>query len=205
MMWNNYYWKIQSRLLGLTLQGEGGDNNLINLNSMSLNQAIALIQKSFNFQGTVDPTVNNNSAPQPDLNPVYNTGHATVGEEDERLQEVSQEFGKTDIKGPPINEKLTKIFEDLTYGIFKEKTLGKLLNDITSPENIEGLEVTKVNKEVWGKVPHKTKTFDIRFPHLQDLILKSLTVLSYMGNQFFENRLERDQAKIKENFKILKF
>ena len=40
---------------------DGGDNNLIYLNSMSLNQAIALIQKAFNFQG--NPTVNNNSTP----------------------------------------------------------------------------------------------------------------------------------------------
>ena len=77
------------------------------------------------------------------------------------------------------------------------------MNDIAPPENTEGLEVTKVNKEVWRKTAHKTKTFDIRFQYLQDLILKSLTVASYLGNQLFENRLERDQATIKENFKIL--
>ena len=47
------------------------------------------------------------------------------------------------------------------------------------------------------------KTFDIRFQHLPDLILKFLTVISYKGNQVFEKRLERDQAKIKESFKIL--
>ena len=61
-MWYNYY---------------GGDNNTINLN-----QAITLIQKVFNFQGIVDPTVNNNSTPQPDLNTVDVNGGATVGEKD---------------------------------------------------------------------------------------------------------------------------
>ena len=83
-----------------------------------------------------------------------------------------------------------------------EEKLEKLLNDIAPPENIEGFEVTKVNKELWRKIAHKTKTFDIRFRHLQDLILKYLTVISYMGNQVFENRLERGQTKIKENFKM---
>lgn len=46
------------------------------------------------------------------------------------LQKVSQEFGKNDTKGPHINGKLTKIFQDLTYGIFKEEKLEKLLSDI---------------------------------------------------------------------------
>ena len=54
-----------------------------------------------------------------------------------------------------------------------------------------------------AKIAHKTKTFNVKFQYLQDLILKFLTVFSYMGNQLFENRLERDQAKIIENFNIL--
>ena len=44
------------------------------------------------------------------------------------LQEVSQEDEKTDVKGFPINEKLIKVFQDLTYGIFKVQNLEKLLN-----------------------------------------------------------------------------
>ena len=34
---------------------DGVDNNPKNLNSMSLNQGIALMQKAFNFQGTIRP------------------------------------------------------------------------------------------------------------------------------------------------------
>ena len=78
---------------------DSGDNNPINLNSMSLNKATALMQKAFNFQGTADPTMNNNSTPQPDLKAMDTTGSA-AREEDEMLQEVFQEFGKTGIKGP---------------------------------------------------------------------------------------------------------
>ena len=104
MMWNNHDWKIQPRMLGLTLHRDGtyggGDNNPINLNSMSLNQAIALMQKTFNFQGTIGPTVNKDSIPKLDVNTVDTIGSATAGEEDKMLQNVSQEFGKTDINGP---------------------------------------------------------------------------------------------------------
>ena len=50
-----------------------GDFNLINLYTFSLNQAIFLMQKkAFSFQ------VNNNSAPQPDLNIVDTTRSATA-------------------------------------------------------------------------------------------------------------------------------
>ena len=70
------------------------------------------------------------------------------------------------------------------------------------PENIEGLEVTKLNKEFWRKIAHETKTFDIRFQHLQGLILKSMTVVSYMGNNFLKTALNENRLKSK---KILKF
>ena len=43
------------------------------------------------------------------------------------------------MKGPPINDKQPKFFPDLTYGIFKEEKLEKLLNDIAPLQNIEGL------------------------------------------------------------------
>ena len=129
--------------------------------------------------------MNNNFTPQPDLNTVDTTETATTGK-----------------KMKCFKVKFTKIFQDLTYGIFKEEKLEKLFN-IAPQENIEGLEVIKVNEEVWRKIAHKTKIFNVRFQHLQDLILKSLTVVSYMENQLFEKRIEREHAKIKENFKIL--
>ena len=66
-----------------------GDKNPINLNSMPLNHATSFMQKTFNFQGTVDPTVNNNSTPQQGLNTLHSTGSATAGEEDEVPQKVS--------------------------------------------------------------------------------------------------------------------
>ena len=62
------------------------------------------------------------------------------------------------------------------------------MNDIAPPENIEGLEFTEENKGVLRNIAHKGKAFDVRLQHLQDLILKSLTAVSYLGNQLFENR-----------------
>ena len=49
---------------------------------MSLNQALAFLKKTLNFQGTVDLSLNNPT--------VDATGSATAGEKDEILQEVSK-------------------------------------------------------------------------------------------------------------------
>ena len=69
------------------------------------------------------------------------------------------------------------------------------MNNIAPPENIEGLEFTEENKGVLRKIAHKTKAFDVRLQHLQDLLLKSLTAISYLGNQLFENRPGCNQRK----------
>lgn len=54
------------------------------------------------------------------------------------LQKFSQEFGKNDTKGPHINGKLTKIFQNLTYGIFQEENVEKLLKYNDPLEKIKG-------------------------------------------------------------------
>lgn len=47
------------------------------------------------------------------------------------LLEISQELQKVRLRGFSLNEKLTKIFQDLTCIIFKEKNLPQLLDEIT--------------------------------------------------------------------------
>ena len=46
------------------------------------------------------------------------------------------------------------------------------MEGIFPPENIEGLEVSKVNIKVWRRISYSTKHSDIRFQNLQKLILK---------------------------------
>ena len=52
---------------------------------------------------------------------------------DNYLLEISQEFEKIRLSGFSLNEKLTKIFQDFTCSIFKDKKLPQLLDEI-APE-----------------------------------------------------------------------
>ena len=56
------------------------------------------------------------------------------------------------------------------------------MEKIFPPENIEGLEVSKVKIEVLRKITHNTKHSDIRVKYLQNLILKNQTITCFLLN-----------------------
>ena len=51
-------------------------------------------------------------------------------------------------KEPPLNEKLTKIFQGLFWNNTKPEKIGNLLENALLSENIEVLEPNKVNIEI---------------------------------------------------------
>ena len=68
-------------------------------------------------------------------------------------------------------------------GTFKQEKWDQVVSNTIPPENLESLDVTKVNKEVWLKISHGTKSFDLSFQKLQDLILKSICITSNLANE----------------------
>ena len=75
-----------------------------------------------------------------------------------------------------------------------------MLEATAAPENIKEMEISKFIKEVWQKMTRQTKNFDLKFQDLQNLILKCLNIVSYMGNKLFNNKLENGQQKLKTIF-----
>ena len=75
-----------------------------------------------------------------------------------------------------------------------------MLEATAAPENIKEMEISKFIKEVWQKMTRQTKNFDLKFQDLQNLILKYLNIVSYMGNKLFNNKLENGQQKLKTIF-----
>jgi len=67
---------------------------------------------------------------------------------DELLTDISQEYQLTEMKGPPINEKLAKIFQDLSWGIHKKEKVEQVQKESLSPSNMENLDVQPVNIEI---------------------------------------------------------
>ena len=80
------------------------------------------------------------------------------------------------------------MFQDLSWEIFKQEKWDQVVSDTIPPENLKSLDMTKVNKEVWLKIYHGIKSFDLSFQKLPDLILISICTTSNLSNELYGAR-----------------
>ena len=104
---------------------------------------------------------------------------------DDLLDDMYDEYEPTQKLGPPVNEKLCKIFQDLIWGIHKEEEMKDVSVNILAPSNIKGLQVNRVNPEIWREMSHETKTNDLKLQRLQALLLKSMMLTTNVAEQLF--------------------
>ena len=57
--------------------------------------------------------------------------------------------------------------------------------NILAPSNIKGLQVNRVNPEIWREMSHETKTNDLKLQRLQALLLKSMMLTTNVAEQLF--------------------
>ena len=74
----------------------------------------------------------------------------------------------------PLNKKLAKKKKDLIWNNTKPEKIDNILKSVLLPENIEGLEPSKVNIEIWKTISHQTKSADLKLQNMQALVQKSL-------------------------------
>ena len=92
---------------------------------------------------------------------------------DDLLDDMYDEYEPTQKLGPPVNEKLCRIFQELIWGIHREEKMKDARENTLTPSNIKGLQVNRVNPEIWREMSHVTKTNDLKLQNLQALLLKS--------------------------------
>ena len=113
-------------------------------------------------QAVISPQDEN--PPNPDQNDSTVSQADDSSAETEYLENLTQEYERTEKRGPRISsEKLQKVTQDLIWGIYRTEKFEQVMEENFPPENIEGLEVNKVNIEVWRKISHSAKHSDIRF------------------------------------------
>ena len=158
--------------------------------SPTLIEAITLFQKALAVHGAGSSGQENtriiSSKEDTNKGPTYN----------QFLNEILQDLEKCVKRGPPVNENIAKLFQNLVYNDINIEKLENLLKEVLPPENITGLEANKVTSEIWQQIAHQTKSFDLKLQNLQKLILRSLPVLSKTANTLYEHRSEKDLTKL---------
>ena len=99
-------------------------------------------------------------------------------------------------EGTPIHKKLEKILQDLLWGLFKKEKLEKVVMDTLPRENLENLERTLVNPEIWRKISHKTKSIDLRLQEIQKLVLKSGIIVAKLMNLLYEAKQNQEASML---------
>ena len=64
---------------------------------------------------------------------------------------------------PFIKKKTEKKLQDLLWGVFKKEKLEKVVMDTLFPKNLENLEKTLANSEIWRKTSHKKNLLTLDF------------------------------------------
>ena len=130
-----------------------------------------------------------------------NTRCANENSGEDYLNGISLEYENIARKGPPLNEKLTKIFQDLIWNNTKPEKTENLLKSVLPPEIIEGLKPNKVNIEIWRTISHQTKSADLKLQNVQVLVQKSFAVIVNMTDDLYKNRAEKDEKDISQTIK----
>ena len=145
--------------LSLTADSASHSTNSVNLvahpasystNSVKLVAEPAKSCCSFN---NVSNTLIEDSAIRCDTNSC--TQCANENSDEDYLNDIERKGHRNiERKGPPLNEKLTKSFQDLICNNTKPEKIENLLKSVLLPENIEDLEPNKVSIEIWRTIPH---------------------------------------------------
>ena len=165
------------------------------IDTVTTNKLFQLSQNFIHSQGDTADNTDNSAACGGSSIPDNNTnGTDSVQDksgdtpQDKCAEELEQDYKKVVQKGPPIDQQLANVFQDLAWGIFKQEKWDQVISGTIPPENLESLDVTKANKELRLKISHGTKSFDLSFQKLQDLILKSICITSNLANELYSVR-----------------
>ena len=146
-------------------------------------------------QGLISPQ--DEKPPNPDRNDSTVSQADDSSAEPECLENLTQEYERTEKRGPLISsEKLQKVTQDLIRGIYRTEKFEQVMEKIFPFKSIEGLEVNKVNIEVWRKISHSTKHSNIRFQNLQNLILKNQSIICFLLDSLYKGTKLTDPQEL---------
>ena len=115
-----------------------------------------------------------------------------LGEENEILGVIVQEYDLEEKCGPPVNEKPAAIVNKMARSKLADDKLKEKLTQYTRPKNCEKLVGTKVNPEIWAKISPATRSRDLKLQIIQTTSLKATTVLVEVTDKFLNSK---DQSK----------
>ncbi len=116
------------------------------------------------------------------------------------LAELQHFFAQEDQMGPALPDKIAAIVNKGVRSTFSPEQEKTLCEQFLRPENCQNLVVPRVNKELWLKLRHSTRSRDLKVQKTQNLLLKSIVPIAQLLAAF---STEKDKTNIQLAAKAL--
>ena len=103
------------------------------------------------------------------------------------LESLTQAFVQTNDKSPAITEKVASLIDNMASGGLSPETVKERVDKYPPPENCKFLCTTTINEEVWDLLPRRSRTVDLAFQKVQELLVQGLSSLSILGDQLVKD------------------
>lgn len=103
------------------------------------------------------------------------------------LESLTQAFVQTKDKSPAITEKVASLIDNMASGGLSPETVKERVDKYPPPENCKFLCTTTINEEVWDLLPRRSRTVDLAFQKVQELLVQGLSSLSILGDQLVKD------------------
>ena len=103
------------------------------------------------------------------------------------LESLTQAFVQTNDKSPAITEKFASLIDNMASGGLSPETVKERVDKYPPPENCKFLCTTTITAEVWNLLPRRSKTVDLAFQKVQELLVQGLSSLSLLGDQLVKD------------------
>jgi len=90
------------------------------------------------------------------------------------LESLTQSFVRAKDKSPAIAEKIDNLIDSKATGGLSPETVKERVDKYPPPENCKFLCTTTINEEVWDLLPRRSRTVDLAFQKVQELLVQGL-------------------------------
>lgn len=97
--------------------------------------------------------------------------------ENDVLESLTQAFAQAKDRSPTIAEKIASLIDSMATGGLSPETVKERVDKYPPPENCKFLCTKTINKEVWDLLPRRSRTVDLAFQKVQELLVQGLSSL----------------------------
>ena len=108
--------------------------------------------------------------------------------EDDLLKKLALDFSTNDNVSRPISQQLAEIINKRWASKLGENKVKETVEKYYRPENCEKLVAPKVNPEIWEKLTHYGKKWDLRLSAIQNMIVKVGAIIAQSTQKLMEFR-----------------